>query len=362
MQTGHTTDDGTAEPSTRTTLTHVATFEHQVTGVSVAEDGRIFVNFPRWTEDAPVSVAELMQDGSMRPYPDGEWNRWRNAKKSEISPGDHWVCVQSVVADGRGGLWVLDPAAPATAAIVPGGPKLVRIELATNRVAQTIAFDTTVAPNGSYLNDVRFSPDGRHAYITDSGGQGALVVVDLRSGAARRVLDADRSVQPEKEVVVAIDGKPVRRPDGRGVEFASDGIALSRDGQYLYWKAVTGRTLYRITTAALTNAALAPNELAAKVERVGDAVVSDGLWMDAGGRLYLTAPEDHSVKVREPDGGDRLTTVVQDARLNWPDTLSQGPDGTMYVTASHIPDMSWYEPESPPQLRGTALFSFAPAR
>src|SRR4051794_34725684 len=29
-------------------LQQVAHFDHQVTGVSVAEDGRIFVNFPRW--------------------------------------------------------------------------------------------------------------------------------------------------------------------------------------------------------------------------------------------------------------------------------------------------------------------------
>src|SRR5581483_1781281 len=54
----------------------VAEFEHQVTGVSVAEDGRIFVNFPRWSEDTAVSVAELMPDDALRPYPDEEWNAW----------------------------------------------------------------------------------------------------------------------------------------------------------------------------------------------------------------------------------------------------------------------------------------------
>ena len=48
-------------------LQSVATFDHQVTGVTVAPDGRIFVNFPRWTEDSPVSVAELMPDGSIKP-------------------------------------------------------------------------------------------------------------------------------------------------------------------------------------------------------------------------------------------------------------------------------------------------------
>src|SRR4051812_16106289 len=145
----------------------VANFDHQVTGVTVSRDGRIFVNFPRWTEDAPISVAEVMPDGQIKPYPDEEWNSWRNAKKNQISAEDHFVCVQSVVADGRGNLWVLDPAAPASAAVVQGGPKLVRIDLQTNKVAQVIRFDEKAAPQGSYLNDARFSPDGRHAYLTD---------------------------------------------------------------------------------------------------------------------------------------------------------------------------------------------------
>lgn len=97
------------------------------------------------------------------------------------------------------------------------------------------------------------------------------------------------------------------------------------------------------------------------MERVGHTVPSDGLWMDGRGPLYFTAIEDNSVKVREPNGGDRLTTVVQDARLRWPDTFSEGPDGTLYVTASHIPDMSWYKPQNGPRLR-MELFRIAPNR
>ncbi|MBV8966146.1 MAG: hypothetical protein JO191_08225, partial [Mycobacteriaceae bacterium] len=162
-------------PSHDAQLQQVAAFEHQVTGVTVSKDGRIFVNFPRWTEDAPISVAEVTPNGQIKPYPDDQWNSWRNAKKNQMSAGDHFVCVQSVVADAHGNVWVLDPAAPATAAIVPGGPKLVRIDLKTNKVAQVIRFDETVAPQGSYLNDVRFSPDGHHAFLTDAGAKGALV-------------------------------------------------------------------------------------------------------------------------------------------------------------------------------------------
>ena len=315
--------------------------------MTVAEDGRIFVNFPRWSEDAPVSVAEVTRDGGIGPYPDEAWNAWRNVKHGQMTPGDHFVCVQSVVADGRGNLWVVDPAAPGQGYVVPGGAKLVRIDLATNRVAQVIRFDETVAPLSSYINDVRLSPDGRHAYLTDAGAKGALIVVDLPGGQARRVLDGHPSTQPEKGVVVKTDGQDLRRPDGRGVEFAADSIALSPDGRHLYWKALTGRTLYRIATEALDDPHLSAKELESRVERVGETEPTDGLWIDKRGRLYLSAIEANAVKVR--DGG-RDTTLVQDDRLRWPDTFSEGPDGTVYITSSRIQDMSWFKPETGPRL------------
>ena len=161
------------------------------------------------------------------------------------------MCVQSVVADNRGNLWVLDPASPGNEKVIAGGPKLVRIELATNKVAQVIHFGEDVALQGSYLNDVRFHPDGDTAFITDSGARGAIVVVDLESGRAHARLDGHPSTQPEKGVDVAVAGQKLQRPDGRAFQVAADGIALSGDGRTLYWQALTGRTLYRVDTAAL---------------------------------------------------------------------------------------------------------------
>lgn len=342
----------------RAYLRQVAAFPHQVTGVTVASDGRMFVNFPRWTEDAPVSVAEITSDGGIRPYPDADWNAWRNARRDEITPGDHWVCVQSVVADKRGNLWVLDPGAPAQATIVPGAPKLVRIDLASNRVAQIIAFDETIALQGSYLNDVRLSPDGRFAYITDSGVRGAIVVVDLTTGIARRLLDGDPSTQSDKTVTVTVDGAPLRQPDGRGVQFAADGIALTQDGRYLYWQAVKGKTLYRIATDALQNPQVGADQVAGRVETVGLDGPADGLEFDRRGRLFVSGVEDHSIRVRE---GSVLHRLLRDPDLRWPDTFAEGPDGTMYVTDSRIPDMSWFKPGNPIALP-TRLFAIEGAR
>ncbi|WP_440983971.1 SMP-30/gluconolactonase/LRE family protein [Shinella sumterensis] len=337
-------------------LEKVATFDHQVTGVTASEDGRIFVNFPRWTEDVPVSVAEVMKDGSIRPYPQDEWNAWRNAKMSEISAKDHFVTVQSVVADGRGSLWVVDPAAPNSEKIVKDGPKLVQIDLKTNAVKRVYPFGPDIAGPASYLNDVRIAPDGAFAYFTDSGMPGGLVVLDLNSGKAWRVLSDDPSTQFEKDVVVEVDGKPLRRPDGRQPLFNADSIALSKDGETLYWKALTGKTKYRTSTEALQRATQDPST--AKAEKYADTEPTDSLWIDGQNRIYLSTIENDGVKILGPNG--KVTSFLQDSRLRWPDTFAQGADGTMYITASHIQDSPWFH-------QGWAddsftLFKFAPPK
>lgn len=315
-------------------IAKVAGFDHQVTGVAVSETGRIFVNFPRWSEDVPVSLAELMPDGRLKPYPDQVWNAYRNA--APLSPANHFVCVQAETADGHGSLWVVDPAAPNTEFIVSGGPKLVRIDLATDKVARVYPMDGSVAPQGSYLNDVRLSPDGKTAFLTDSGAQGSLIVVDLTSGKARRVLDGDVSTQVDKTVKVTVGGKPLQQPDGRGVQFAADSISLDPKGEFLSWQPLTGKTLYRAPTAALTDPALSPADMAAKVEVVSASMPNDGLWQDSTGRVFLTAVGDSAIQYQ--DGGGPRSTLVADPRLRWPDTFGQGPDGALYVTNSDISD------------------------
>jgi sugar lactone lactonase YvrE len=66
-------------------------------------------------------------------------------------------------------------------------------------------------------------------------------------------------------------------------------------------------------------------------EKVG---VTDGMIMDQGGNLYLTAPDKNGVLQYSRDG--KLTLLIQDASLLWPDSLSLGPDGEIYVTASQV--------------------------
>jgi sugar lactone lactonase YvrE len=319
-------------------LQSVATFDHQVTGVTMAPDGRIFVNFPRWTVDTPVSVAELMPDGSTKPYPNEEWNAWRNARMSEVSPRDHFVCVQSVVADRHGSLWVVDPAAPNAEKTVKGGPKIVEIDLKSNNVKRIFPMGADVAGPASYLNDIRIAPDGRFAYLTDSGSPGGLVVLDIASGQSWRVLSDDPSTQFDPSVTVMTDGQPLRRPDGRQPLFNADSLALSKDGNTLYWQALTGKTLYRIPTSTIQSAAAAGQ---ARPEKVGTTEPADGLWTGENDEIYLSSLANNAIKVINPADGS-VRQLLTDSRLRWPDTFSQGPDGAIYVTASHIQDSPWF--------------------
>lgn len=339
------------------TLEPVASFPSQVTGVTASKTGRIFVTFPRWTQDAPVSVAELLPDGSTVPYPDAAWNSWRNTQNGKLNPRTRFVVAQSAVVDQRDHLWVVDAGAPGMGFTVPGAPKLVEIDLSTNRVTRTIRFGTDVAPRSSYLNDVRFSPDGRWAYLTDSGAVGAIVVVDLRTGFAIRRLDGAPQTQPAPGVVPIVDGRELRRPDGRGLQGGSDGIALSPNGATLFFHALTGRTTYRVRTRDLRDPLLSPRGLRKRVRALTPATgVADGLLEDASGGVLVTQPEFHAVVTQR---GGTITPLIEDPVLRWPDTLAREPSGSILVTDSRIPDSAMFNPQQDPSLP-TTLYRIRP--
>ena len=220
--------DELTPPHVQEALIEYSGFNDQVTGVAVSHQGRIFVNFPRWDKDPLYSVAELLPDGSLRPYPDNDWNRWG---MDEIThPEAHFVCVQSVFIDIEDSLWVLDPASPGFKGVVPGGAKLVKIDLDTDTIERIIPFNDVVASRESYLNDVRIDQDGKYAYITDSG-TGAIIVVDLAKGTNRKLLAGHPSTKTQPGYVPVIGGRELRDESGRVPQIHVDGLALDTSGK-----------------------------------------------------------------------------------------------------------------------------------
>ena len=174
-----------------------------------------------------------------------------------------------------------------------GGPKLVGIDLATNKVVKTIVFPSNVAypdsvstaepgsrnrrrerfsrpfvANGfqKYLNDLRSdlrkdlsSTSGQGvAYITDSSSTSVsgLITVDLGSGSSWRHLTGDPRTRGTQQHLRFIWGEPVYGSMGAEQPFqydstGADGIALSADGSTVYWSVTASRYLYSIPSERL---------------------------------------------------------------------------------------------------------------
>lgn len=309
------------------------------TGVSVSAAGRVFVNFPKWGDDVPFTVAEI-RDGAVVPYPDQAWN----SPSGDDDP-KAFVSVQSIVVDPADRLWVLDTGAPMFAPTTFGGPKLVCIDLATDTVERTIVLDPGTALPTTYLNDVRFDLRHNTAYITDSSDQGpnGIIVVDLTSGTAWRRLHDHPSTKAVLDLVPQVEGRPFQDRSGdspQPVTMGADGIAISAGGDRLWYCPLASRHWYSVDTAALRDRTVTDADVAATVRDEGDKQgISDGLETDDKGTLYLTSPEHNAVLRRLPDG--TIDTLVQDPRLLWPDTMSVA-DGYLYVTANQLHRQAQY--------------------
>lgn len=327
-------------PQERSTgmLEEVATFSGAIpTGVAVSNEGRVFVNFPRWSDPIDTSVAEV-KAGAASPYPDAGWN--------PAQPGDPaktFVGVQSVVMDAKDRLWVLDTGTVNMGKVAPGAAKLVGFDLAKNEPFVTIAFGADVALPTSYLNDVRFDlkrGKAGFAYISDSSftGSNAIVVVDLDSKKAWRRLVDHPSVKPAPGFLAIVEGVPLygqrdgqpRAPFTAGI----DGIEVSPDGKTVYYCPLASRRLYSVSADALSDAKIPDAQVAASVKDLGDKGASDGLLMGADGRLYATEYEGNAIVRRNLDG--TWEPVAADPRMLWPDSMSVGPAGYLYVTANQL--------------------------
>jgi sugar lactone lactonase YvrE len=343
------------------TLEPVAHFDGaMLTGVTVSHQGRIFVNFPKWGDDVQFTVAEL-RDGRPVAYPNEAFNQTQSDNLAAAL-----VSVQSVVVDPRDRLWILDTGSPLFQPTQYGGPKLVCVDLASDRVIQTILFPQDVALPTTYLNDVRFDlrrgAEGM-AFITDSSDQGAngIIVVDLASSESWRKLHDHPSTKAEdgSTFLPVVEGRPFmeRQPDGttKPLKMGSDGIAISADGSRLYYCPLASRRLYSVSVDALCDRSLDAAAVAATVIDEGDkGGGADGLESDAAGCIYATNYEHNAILRRHSDGA--WETVVHDPRLLWPDTMSVAADGYLYVTANQLHRQAKYQKGKDLRQRPYTLF------
>ncbi len=291
--------------------------------IAVSTTGRVFFTFhPSAAPD--IKLAELVHWRAV-PYPDASFQRERD-------DGPWLDTPLGVRIDQQGRLWVLDNADHGR-----GDVKLLAFDVSTGELVREHHFSSDTAPLGSHLNDLAVHPDGERIYVADASIlrlSPALIVYDVHQSRARRVLEGHSSVMAEP-YTMTVDGEPIEVAGGLfSLRPGVDSIALDRRGEWLYFAAVTATKLYRLRTEDLDDATLSDDELGKRVEVVGEKTVSDGITTDHTGTIYLTDPEHNAVMTMQAEG--KLTTLLQDPRLRWPDGFSFGPDGWLYVTCSAL--------------------------
>lgn len=314
--------------------------------IAVGPDGRVFVSLH--PEARPqLKIVELVK-GEMKPFPNLAFQTGDNEPR-------FFRDVLSLRIDRQNRLWTLDNGFHG---LNPG--RLLAFDLATGRVVHEFVFPRAIAGLGSHLNDFQVSADGRFIYIAEASIFGltpALIVYDVAKQSARRLLEGHASVMPENWVPV-VQGV-VMKPFGLfSIRPGVDSIALSREGEWLYFAAVNASTMYRVRSADLRNEALSADELAAKVERYADKTMSDGITTDDAGNVVLSDPEHSAIVLLQPDR--RLQTLIKTETLRWPDGFSFGPDGWLYVTASSLQHVIGKPPSSVTEHAPYHVFRFKP--
>ncbi len=282
--------------------------------IAVSATGRVFFTLHP-DGDPPAQVHEL-KNGVPVPYP---------------SAGYDYQSVLSLRIDRQNRLWTLDYAKYGR-----GQPRLVAFDLATDREIHRYDFPSNVAGFLSMLNDFQVSPDGGTIYIAEASPirqTPALIVYDVATRTSRRLLQSHPSLLPQGYVIQA-PGRDMIVLGLYTLHIGVDTIALDRTGEWLYYGPVNGARLYRIRTSDLRDTSLDDATLASRVEDWGPKPISDGATTDDAGNVYMTDPEHFAVLSSGPDR--RLRTIVKDPKLRWPDGMSFGPDGWLYLTCSSL--------------------------
>lgn len=305
----------------------VARLDEPPGNLSVSDKGRVF--FTYHAESRPdVKVLELI-DGKPVPYPNLEFQ----SKRPDGKP--YFDQVFSVRIDLQNRLWTLDHGFHGLRQ-----PRLLAFDLTSNQLIHDYKFPTRIAGIGSYIQDMQVDSRGEKIYISDLGvlsKKPALIIYDTRTKDARRLLERHPALM-EQDYEIKSKGRKMYPLGGLfWMHPAFDPIALDKKDEWLYFGPMSGDTLFRAKVSDLNDVTLPPYELSRRVETYAKKSQCDGLTIDVEGNIYVTSIEDGAINIIGRDRKQR--TLVRNPLFRWPDGLSYGPGGYIYIADSDIPDI-----------------------
>ncbi|APU11566.1 hypothetical protein A5M85_15120 [Cellulophaga lytica] len=307
-----------------------ATVDQAVGNIAFTNDGElVYSHHPFFSPDIRV-VKFDKKTNTTTPFPNLEWNTPRETDDNYLSN------VLGIRNDENGVIWMIDMAQRNNVT-----PKIVGWNTKTDKLERIYYLPESSVPSISQPNDMVV--DTKHGYfiIADEGiGKGgdgskaAFIIVDMKTGKTRRVLEGTRTTKPENTPTV-INGKHLA-VNGKDLLIGNDGITADANFEYIYYGPLNGPKIYRIKTLDLVNETFTDADLDAKIETYSNKPNNGGMSIDKEGNIYLTALETKSVAVVLAK--DRsVKTMVQDQNMVWPDGVSYNhTDGYMYVSAAQV--------------------------
>jgi len=316
-----------ASPATTDQLAAAYRLHNIVTGVTTTADGRVFALFSHLNEGPNTHVVELAKDGNAKLYPNAAWNSW----KPGDDPGHSFVAVNALRMGPDGLLWIVDTGTRGFGTpVIDSGAKLVVINVQKNVVRRVYSLET-VATGMSYVDDIRFH--GENAYLTDAGIPG-IIVLDLRTGKARRVLDHDSSTTAHQPLRAS---GGVLLNEGKELYIHADQLEVSPDGKWFYYQPACG-PMYRIETRYLDTPGLSAEEVSRHAQLWAETPSTGGTVIDADGNIYLSDLDTRTIYKFTPDG--RKSVLLHDDRLDWVDAMWIDRQGNLWMPAAQLDQMA----------------------
>lgn len=292
-------------------------------GLTITPDNHFLMSVSR--EERPQNrVIDVGKGGTSRPFP--------TTDISQASAGQPLLldAVEGMQIDKAGVVWMLDNGRRSE---YP--PKVVGWDTTKYKLHRIYNLAFPAVLPGSLLDDLAVDPEAPFIYISDpaAGADAALVVLDLTTGLAHRVLQGHPSVVPVAGLELTIDGHKVetRRLDGTVADPQGgvSALALDKKGEWLYFGPVRSQKLYRVRTEHLRDVNMLPEKLAGLVEEYSTKPVSDGMSMDNKGNIYVSDLAAKGIGMISA-GKKEYRILAAEPRLLWPAGLCFGADGWLY--------------------------------
>jgi len=306
-----------------------ANLSHGPAGITVTPSGSYIVSLHQYFR--PLDrVVEINRKGEVRPFPTDAISR------GEAGAAVVLDSVQGLECDSDGVVWMLDNGRRGEVT-----PKLVGWNTEENELERVYHLPAPATTPTSFLADLAVDPEEPFIYATDpaSGRDAALLVLDRRSGACRRVLQGHFSVQPQPGLKLEIDRRVVEALgiDGRTFQPQAgvNPIAIDRKGEWVYFGPLMGRTLYRIRAEHLRDLSLNPIELESRVTGYAEKPICDGISIDSKNNVYVSDLSAKAVGIITAK--DRRYSLHCGApQLDWIDGFCYGTDRHFHGYSSQL--------------------------